>query len=47
MTVITIGNKRGQMDFQEGDVGYIRKTRLDYIENTGDTAIGNFLFLVR
>jgi oxalate decarboxylase len=47
MTVMTIGNKPRTMDFQEGDVGYIRKTRLDYIENTGDTAIGNFLSFVR
>ena len=25
------------MDFQEGDVGYVEKTLLHYIENTGDT----------
>jgi oxalate decarboxylase len=25
------------MDFQEGDVGYVQKTLLHYIENTGNT----------
>jgi oxalate decarboxylase len=25
------------MDFQEGDVGYVGKTLLHYVENTGDT----------
>jgi oxalate decarboxylase len=25
------------MDFQEGDVGYVQKTLLHYVENTGDT----------
>jgi len=25
------------MDFEAGDVGYVEKTLLHYIENTGDT----------
>jgi oxalate decarboxylase len=25
------------MDFQEGDVGYVQKSLLHYVENTGDT----------
>jgi oxalate decarboxylase len=25
------------MDFQAGDVGYVEKTLLHYVENTGDT----------
>jgi oxalate decarboxylase len=25
------------MDFQQGDVGYVEKTLLHYVENTGDT----------
>jgi oxalate decarboxylase len=37
MTVIATGNKARTMDFQEGDVGYVQKTLLHYIENTGDT----------
>jgi oxalate decarboxylase len=37
MTVVATGNKARTMDFQEGDVGYIQKTLLHYIENTGDT----------
>ena len=37
MTVVATGNKARTMDFQEGDVGYIEKTLLHYIENTGDT----------
>jgi oxalate decarboxylase len=37
MTVVDTGNKARTMDFQEGDVGYIQKTLLHYIENTGDT----------
>jgi len=37
MTVVATGNKARTMDFQEGDVGYVKKTLLHYIENTGDT----------
>jgi oxalate decarboxylase len=37
MTVVDTGNKARTMDFQEGDVGYVQKTLLHYIENTGDT----------
>jgi oxalate decarboxylase len=37
MTVVNAGNKARTMDFQEGDVGYVQKTLLHYIENTGDT----------
>src|SRR5207245_6158566 len=37
MTVVATGNKARTMDFQAGDVGYIQKTLLHYIENTGDT----------
>jgi len=37
MTVVSTGNKARTMDFQEGDVGYVEKTLLHYIENTGDT----------
>ena len=37
MTVVATGNKARTMDFQAGDVGYIEKTLLHYIENTGDT----------
>jgi oxalate decarboxylase len=37
MTVVATGNKARTMDFQEGDVGYVEKTLLHYIENTGDT----------
>jgi oxalate decarboxylase len=37
MTVVNTGNKARTMDFQEGDVGYVQKTLLHYIENTGDT----------
>jgi len=37
MTVVTTGNRGRTMDFQAGDVGYIEKTMLHYIENTGDT----------
>ena len=36
-TVVDTGNKARTMDFQEGDVGYVQKTLLHYIENTGDT----------
>src|SRR5436190_7520968 len=42
MTVVATGNKGRTMDFQEGDVGYVQKTLLHYIENTGDT---DLLFL--
>ena len=37
MTVVATGNKARTLDFQEGDVGYVEKTLLHYIENTGDT----------
>jgi oxalate decarboxylase len=37
MTVVATGNRARTMDFQEGDVGYVKKTLLHYIENTGDT----------
>src|SRR5438874_3048735 len=37
MTVVDTGNKARTMDFQEGDVGYVQKTLLHYIENIGDT----------
>src|SRR6266581_1616670 len=37
MTVVSTGNRARTMDFQEGDVGYVQKTLLHYIENTGDT----------
>jgi oxalate decarboxylase len=37
MTVVATGNKARTMGFQEGDVGYVEKTLLHYIENTGDT----------
>src|SRR5438270_6501725 len=36
MTVVATGNRARTMDFQEGDVGYVQKTLLHYIENTGD-----------
>jgi len=37
MTVVSTGNRARTMDFQAGDVGYVEKTLLHYIENTGDT----------
>jgi oxalate decarboxylase len=37
MTVVSTGNRARTMDFQEGDVGYVEKTLLHYVENTGDT----------
>jgi oxalate decarboxylase len=37
MTVVSTGNKARTLDFQAGDVGYVQKTLLHYIENTGDT----------
>jgi oxalate decarboxylase len=39
MTVVDTGNKARTMDFQAGDVGYVEKTLLHYIENTGDTDV--------
>ncbi len=36
MTVVATGNKARTMDFQGGDVGYVQKSLLHYIENTGD-----------
>src|SRR6267143_936525 len=37
MTVVSTGNRARTMDFQAGDVGYVEKTLLHYIENTGDS----------
>src|SRR5258706_2375712 len=37
MTVESTGNKARTMDFQAGDVGYVEKSLLHYIENTRDT----------
>ena len=37
MTVVATGNKARTMDFQAGDVGYVQKSLLHYVENTGDT----------
>jgi oxalate decarboxylase len=37
MTVVSTGNRARTLDFQAGDVGYVEKTLLHYIENTGDT----------
>jgi oxalate decarboxylase len=37
MTVVATGNRARTMDFQAGDVGYVQKTLLHYVENTGDT----------
>lgn len=37
MTVVDTGNKARTMDFQAGDVGYVEKTLLHYVENTGDS----------
>jgi len=37
MTVVATGNKARTIDFQQGDVGYVEKTLLHYIENTGNT----------
>jgi oxalate decarboxylase len=37
MTVVSTGNRARTVDFQEGDVGYVQKTLLHYVENTGDT----------
>ena len=37
MTVVDTGNKARTMDFQAGDVGYVQKSLLHYVENTGDT----------
>ena len=37
MTVVATGNKARTMDFQAGDVGYVEKTLLHYVENTGTT----------
>lgn len=37
MTVIATGNRARTIDFQAGDVGYVQKALLHYIENTGDT----------
>jgi oxalate decarboxylase len=37
MTIVATGNRARTMDFQVGDVGYVEKTLLHYIENTGNT----------
>jgi oxalate decarboxylase len=37
MTVVATGNRARTMHFQAGDVGYVEKTLLHYIENTGNT----------
>jgi oxalate decarboxylase len=37
MTVVATGNRARTMDFRDGDVGYVQKTLLHYIENTGNT----------
>jgi oxalate decarboxylase len=37
MTVVATGNRARTMDFQAGDVGYVEKSLLHYVENTGDT----------
>src|SRR6267154_1422051 len=37
MTVVSTGNKARTMNFEAGDVGYVEKSLLHYIENTGDT----------
>jgi oxalate decarboxylase len=37
MTVVATGNRARTLDFRAGDVGYVEKTLLHYIENTGDT----------
>ena len=37
MTVVDTGNKARTLDFQAGDVGYVEKSLLHYVENTGDT----------
>jgi oxalate decarboxylase len=37
MTVVATGNKGRTMDFQAGDVGYVQKSLLHYVENTGDS----------
>jgi oxalate decarboxylase len=37
MTVVATGNRARTLDFQAGDVGYVEKTLLHYVENTGDT----------
>ena len=36
MTVVASGDKARTMDFQAGDVGYVERTLLHYVENTGD-----------
>jgi len=36
MTVVATGNKARTMDFQAGDVGYVQKTLLHYVENIGN-----------
>jgi len=39
MTVVATGGRARTMDFQEGDVGYVEKNLLHYIENTGDSDV--------
>jgi oxalate decarboxylase len=37
MTVFAAGTRARTMDFEEGDVGYVRQSNPHYVENTGDT----------
>jgi oxalate decarboxylase len=37
MTVFAAGGHARTMDFREGDVGYVERTRPHYVENLGDT----------
>jgi oxalate decarboxylase len=37
MTVLNTGPNAMTMDFNAGDIGYVKKTLGDYVENTGDT----------
>jgi oxalate decarboxylase len=37
MTVFATGGRARTLDFETGDVGYVKKTLPHYIENTGDT----------
>jgi len=37
MTVVSTGNKARTMEFEAGDAGYVEKTLLHYVENTGDS----------
>src|SRR5260370_40768259 len=37
MNVVSAGSRARTMDFEAGEVGYVEKTLLHYIENTGNT----------